>query len=45
MVLLKMYMCSNEEYMGIHFVYGFCSGNVTAEIQEFDKWFPVWANG
>jgi hypothetical protein len=35
-----MLLCTIEQYTYIHFVYRLCDGNVTASVQEYERWFP-----
>jgi hypothetical protein len=36
----KMYAYTSKEYADIHFVYGFCSGDVTAASETSKRWVP-----
>jgi hypothetical protein len=31
---------TNEEYVDVHFIYGFCNGNATSGVSEYQRWFP-----
>jgi len=34
------FVFSNVEYCDMHFVYGFCNGNVRAAVEEYQRRFP-----